>query len=52
MASSQNPLRPWEDIARELARETDRERVSELSRELTLALEEQGIGGQHAPPKK
>jgi hypothetical protein len=33
--------RPWPDIARELARETNRIRVQELAEELNRALEEQ-----------
>ena len=35
------PLRPWREIARELALETDRERIFELSQELTKAMDEQ-----------
>lgn len=49
MAPDQNPLRPWKDIARELARETNRLRVRELSEELNRALEEQGLGGRQVP---
>ena len=35
--------RPWQDIARELAQETNSDRVLELSQELNKALEEQGL---------
>jgi hypothetical protein len=35
------PMQPWQDIARELARETNRERVVELSEELNRAVDEQ-----------
>jgi hypothetical protein len=36
-----NPSRLWSDIARELARETNRTRILELSKELDAALREQ-----------
>ena len=35
------PSRPWREIARELARETNRDRITELSEELNRALAEQ-----------
>jgi hypothetical protein len=35
--------RPWQEIARELARETDRERIAELREELNRAIAEQKI---------
>jgi hypothetical protein len=34
------PLRPWHEIARELAKETNRNRVAELRKELNQALAE------------
>jgi hypothetical protein len=37
----ENPLRPWKEIARELAKETNRQRVTELSSELNRAIDEQ-----------
>jgi hypothetical protein len=37
----ENPLRPWRDIARELAQQTDHSRITELSDELDCAIEEQ-----------
>ena len=37
----ENTSRSWKDIARELARETNSDRVWELSQELNKALEEQ-----------
>jgi hypothetical protein len=36
-------LRPWRDIARELAREKNAQRVLELSNELNAALAAQGM---------
>jgi hypothetical protein len=36
-------MRPWRDIARELARETDRKRILELTEELNRAMEEQRV---------
>jgi hypothetical protein len=42
------PSRPWRDIARELAKESDRNKISVLSRELNRALEEQ-TGAKSAP---
>lgn len=38
------PNRPWREIARELAHETDRNKISELLEQLNRALEEQGMG--------
>jgi hypothetical protein len=35
------PARSWREVARELARETNRDRVVELSHELNRALDEQ-----------
>jgi hypothetical protein len=35
------PARPWRDIAKELATETDQRRILELSIELSCALDEQ-----------
>jgi hypothetical protein len=35
------PTWPWQDIARDLARETNRKRVAELSEELNRAVDEQ-----------
>jgi|HubBroStandDraft_2_1064218.scaffolds.fasta_scaffold05036_4 hypothetical protein len=37
------PSRPWQEIARELARERDRKHLSELREELNSAVEEQGL---------
>lgn len=34
-------MRPWPDIARELAAETDKERIRQLTQELNWAIEEQ-----------
>jgi hypothetical protein len=42
MSSADNPtLRPWQEIARELARQTDYRKIGELSHELNQALEKQ-----------
>lgn len=41
--------RPWQDIARDLAKETDRKRIVELADELDQALKEQESS---AKPKK
>jgi hypothetical protein len=41
MLDQSAPLRPWRQIAAELAGETKPERVVELSRELSRALDEQ-----------
>ena len=38
-------MRPWRDIARELAQERNRNRVAELGEELNRALEEQEPNG-------
>jgi hypothetical protein len=35
-----NPLRPWQEIASELAKETNSERLTQLAQELIRALEE------------
>lgn len=43
-SSDQPPSRPWRDIARELAKETNRERIAELAHELNRALSEQVHG--------
>jgi hypothetical protein len=46
MPTSQPPAsRPWRVIAYELTHELNRERVTQLSLELTRALEEQGLDG-------
>jgi hypothetical protein len=37
----ENPVRPWKEIARELAEETNRQRITELSHELNRAIDEQ-----------
>jgi hypothetical protein len=37
----ENPVRPWKEIARELANETNRQRITELSNELNRAIDEQ-----------
>jgi hypothetical protein len=38
------PTRPWHVIARELANEHEQNRITQLSEELSRALEEQGPG--------
>jgi hypothetical protein len=40
-ADNQPPSRPWQEIARELARQTDYRKIGELSHELNQALEKQ-----------
>jgi 16S rRNA U1498 N3-methylase RsmE len=47
-----SPLRPWQDIARELAQQTNREKIAELAEELNRALEEQqGLDRTIIPPR-
>ena len=42
MSSADNPtVRPWQEIARELAEQTDLEKIRELSHELNEALDKQ-----------
>jgi len=43
-------LRPWRDIARELGRETNAERILELCDELTAAMQVQGKNIEQAVP--
>jgi hypothetical protein len=40
-ATDNQSLRPWKEIARELAEQTDPEKICELSHELNQALEKQ-----------
>jgi hypothetical protein len=40
MDSANKPLRPWQEIAEEAAREKDPNRLLELSKQLERALEE------------
>jgi hypothetical protein len=40
-ADNQPPSRPWQEIARELAGQSDLEKIRELSHELNEALEKQ-----------
>ena len=49
--SNKPPLRPWRDIAREVAREQNRFRILELSRELDEALEAQTGSRIEAAPR-
>jgi len=46
-----SPTRPWSDIARELAREPNRERVTQLSNELNQAIEEQTLNNKPEPTR-
>jgi hypothetical protein len=39
--TADSPMRPWRDIARELAQQTDRDKIADLEQELDKALEEQ-----------
>jgi hypothetical protein len=39
--NTEKPARPWREIAEELAKETDAERVRELAEELDRAVDEQ-----------
>ena len=39
-------FRPWREIARELARESGRQRIAELSGELNTALEQQEFNSE------
>jgi hypothetical protein len=45
------PLRPWREISRELANETNRDRIIKLHRELNRALAEQ-LFRNHSGSKK
>jgi hypothetical protein len=49
---SQLRCRPWREIAHDLTHESNRKRIIELSYELNLALEEQGIGAGQPPSIK
>jgi hypothetical protein len=48
----ENPSRPWQEIARDLAQETDRTRIAQLSEELNLALDEQVPASRSASLQK
>jgi hypothetical protein len=43
------PLRPWREISRELASETDRNRIIELHYELNRTLDEQLFRNRNVP---
>jgi hypothetical protein len=43
------PLRPWREISRELANETNRNRIIELHYELSRALDEQLFRSRKVP---
>jgi hypothetical protein len=43
------PLRPWREISRELANETNRNRIIELHYELNRALDEQLFRNLNVP---
>lgn len=47
-------MRPWQDIVRELLKQTDNDqRIVELRQELNLAIKEQNFDGNPiTPPKK
>lgn len=45
------PPRTWQEIARELAQETDRNRVGELAEELNQAFGEEELPATKATPK-
>ena len=45
-------MRPWREIAQELAQQTDREKIVELSTELNQALAEQGVGDPKKLPEQ
>ena len=45
-------MRPWREIAQELAQQTNREKIAELSTELNKALAEQGVGEPKKMPER
>ena len=42
--TSNTPLRPWREIAREIVTEKNRDRLNDLAEQLNQAIETQGMG--------